>query len=681
MTVLLLVTILTPVGAPPYPAPGVGSIAVSFSVLSNRSRTEDLADYEALVLPAPIPLTNSVAYGIGSGQIAGTGRITDSAAPDETHAVEWPAGGAPGIDLNPPGFVYSAIFDTDGQQQVGHGTGAATGFARHALIWSGDPASYVDLHPGGIWSDSIARATAGGQQVGNINSFYQGDSNSTFSLEHAALWSGSAESVVDLHPPFDDCDRSWAEDTDGAQQVGYGHFDAPEDNLSYRALLWKGSADSAVILHPTGFTHSFAQGVSGGEQVGWAFDALGGDGYDRALLWHGSAESVVSLHPDGYLWTSAYATNGSEQVGLGGALGGPFGVAHALKWSGTAESVVDLHAALPAEFGEGSSLAYGIDAEGNIAGFAQRPDGTTMAVLWRHVGRPRPTPTPTTPPPPTPTPAPAPGAPAVSSIEPASGSAAGGTEITLSGKNFLPGLALMIGGIPATEVEIHDLGNLFGSLTARTPALAPGTLNDVTIINAGGASGTLSAGWFADFSDVPQSDAFHDDIEAAFRSRVTAGCGGGRFCPGVPATRAQMAILLLKARHGPLYQPPPASGAIFADVPATAFAAAWIEELFAERITAGCAIGAYCPNAFVSRAQAAPLLLKAEHGTTFRPPQCRGVFADVPCLPIPAFAVDWIEELSAEEITAGCGARLYCPTAPVLRGQMAAFLRRTFGLR
>ncbi|MEP6995334.1 MAG: S-layer homology domain-containing protein [Acidobacteriota bacterium] len=40
-----------------------------------------------------------------------------------------------------------------------------------------------------------------------------------------------------------------------------------------------------------------------------------------------------------------------------------------------------------------------------------------------------------------------------------------------------------------------------------------------------------------------------------------------------------------------------------------AFAAAWIEELFAEGITSGCGGGNFCPGAPTTRAQAAALLV------------------------------------------------------------------------
>jgi hypothetical protein len=104
----------------------------------------------------------------------------------------------------------------------------------------------------------------------------------------------------------------------------------------------------------------------------------------------------------------------------------------------------------------------------------------------------------------------------------------------------------------------------------------------------------------------------------------------------------------------------------------------WIEELSIEQITAGCGGGNYCPDSPVTRAQMAVFLMKAEHGSSYTPPACHGMFADVPCPG--GFAVNWIEQLSIEGITGGCGGGNYCPDNPVTRGQMAVFLVTTFGL-
>jgi hypothetical protein len=51
----------------------------------------------------------------------------------------------------------------------------------------------------------------------------------------------------------------------------------------------------------------------------------------------------------------------------------------------------------------------------------------------------------------------------------------------------------------------------------------------------------------ATFNDVPTSDPAFQHIEALVASGITAGCGGGNYCPDAPLTRRQMAVFLAKA--------------------------------------------------------------------------------------------------------------------------------------
>jgi len=51
----------------------------------------------------------------------------------------------------------------------------------------------------------------------------------------------------------------------------------------------------------------------------------------------------------------------------------------------------------------------------------------------------------------------------------------------------------------------------------------------------------------ATFSDVPTSHPFFPYIEALGDSGITAGCGGGNYCPDNPLTRGQTAVFLSKA--------------------------------------------------------------------------------------------------------------------------------------
>jgi hypothetical protein len=58
------------------------------------------------------------------------------------------------------------------------------------------------------------------------------------------------------------------------------------------------------------------------------------------------------------------------------------------------------------------------------------------------------------------------------------------------------------------------------------------------------------------FSDVPCQDPDWAYIQKFYEDGITAGCGGGLYCPDSSVTRAQMAVFLLKAEHGSTYTPP-----------------------------------------------------------------------------------------------------------------------------
>ncbi|HEX4440612.1 MAG TPA: S-layer homology domain-containing protein [Thermoanaerobaculia bacterium] len=256
-------------------------------------------------------------------------------------------------------------------------------------------------------------------------------------------------------------------------------------------------------------------------------------------------------------------------------------------------------------------------------------------------------------------------------VLPRSGAAAGGEAVAIVGTDFAPDAAVSIGGVAVSRVLVDAQ-----TIAAVSPALPPGTAATVSVASASGPSGALPFAWFADFTDVPADSPFHDAVVAAASNGVAAGCGGGAFCPSAAVTRAQAAPLLLRARDGSCVPPPPCTG-VFEDVPCPGPFADWIEALAAAGITAGCGGGAYCPDEAVRRDQAAPLVLRSALGSDYVPPRCAGVFTDVLC---PGPFTDWIEDLAARGIAAGCGGGAYCPDASVTRAQMAALLANAFAL-
>jgi parallel beta-helix repeat protein len=220
-----------------------------------------------------------------------------------------------------------------------------------------------------------------------------------------------------------------------------------------------------------------------------------------------------------------------------------------------------------------------------------------------------------------------------------------------------------------------------GSSQITFDAGSPGTTMQAGVVESAGscASPVANLAIQVDFLDVPPSDPVHVYVIKIARNGVTAGCGGGNYCPGAPVTRSQMAVFLLKSEHGSGYAPPTCTG-VFADVACPGgFAVNWIEQLFHEGVTGGCGGNDYCPDNAVTRSQMAVFLLKALLGSSYMPPGATGIFGDVP---IGSFAADWIEDLYSRGITGGCQASplLYCPNNPNTRAQMAVFLSKTFNL-
>lgn len=186
----------------------------------------------------------------------------------------------------------------------------------------------------------------------------------------------------------------------------------------------------------------------------------------------------------------------------------------------------------------------------------------------------------------------------------------------------------------------------------------------------------------ATFADLPPGNWATPYILAIYNAGITTGCSASprNYCPNALVTREQMAVFLERGLRGGSFVPPPAVG-IFSDVPAGSWSAPWIEQLYSDGVTAGCATSPlrYCPGATVTRDSMAIFLLRAKHGASYTPPPAVGIFSDVPAS---YWAAPWIEQLYAEGITSGCATSplRYCPGNGVTRAEMAVFLSRAFNL-
>jgi hypothetical protein len=256
------------------------------------------------------------------------------------------------------------------------------------------------------------------------------------------------------------------------------------------------------------------------------------------------------------------------------------------------------------------------------------------------------------------------------SISPVSGPPAGGTLHAIFGTDFEDGATVTIGGLPATDVFVTSPTQIsarppalpagtLANVVVTNPSGSTGTLssgyvanfNDVPLgqtfhsfvttlvrngITAGVGGGNYGVsnptlrqqmavfllkgkygicyvpppctGVFSDVSCTPGS-GFGDWIEELAAQGITGGCGTGVYCPLNPVRRDQMAVFLLKAKHGSTYVPPVCDGD-FMDVQCPSQFADWIEQLAEEEITTGCGGTNYCPLNPNTRGQMAVFIVK-----------------------------------------------------------------------
>ena len=90
------------------------------------------------------------------------------------------------------------------------------------------------------------------------------------------------------------------QDLDASHEFGTGYFNDALNVFRYHALLWSGTAESVVDLNPTGFTESRGMALAENRQVGQGRSPTATGNLFHALLWQGSANSYVGLNPTGF---------------------------------------------------------------------------------------------------------------------------------------------------------------------------------------------------------------------------------------------------------------------------------------------------------------------------------------------------------------------------------------------
>ena len=113
------------------------------------------------------------------------------------------------------------------------------------------------------------------------------------------------------------------------------------------------------------------------------------------------------------------------------------------------------------------------------------------------------------------------------------------------------------------------------------------------------------------FDDVAKSASYWVYVEAVVREGITGGCSvtPPLFCPTSNITRGQMAVFLCRAMGlAPYNKDVPT----FADVPKSSSQYAYIEAMYLQGVTGGCATSPlrYCPTSPVTRGQMAVFLCR-----------------------------------------------------------------------
>jgi hypothetical protein len=205
-----------------------------------------------------------------------------------------------------------------------------------------------------------------------------------------------------------------------------------------------------------------------------------------------------------------------------------------------------------------------------------------------------------------------------SSSNPLGGAAAGDGNFT-SGEVYTVVAPSTFADVPLTHWAHAFIERLYNAgVTSGCAAVPLNYCPDNTVTRAQMAVFLVRALHGSGFTPPAAVGLFADVLPGAFAANfieqlaadgITSGCGGGNYCPNQPVTRAQMAVFLVRARHGLGFAPPSAVG-IFADVPPGSFGANFIEQLAADGVTRGCGGGNYCPDSSVTRAQMAVFLVK-----------------------------------------------------------------------
>jgi uncharacterized membrane protein len=219
-------------------------------------------------LTLPTNVTQGIAWGTSDSYMVGSGHLTGTG----TVPICWD------VATNTPTFLarnnadMGEALDTDGGKSVGYlftqGNVSSPADAR-ATLW--ENGNFMSLHPAMGFLRSFAAGVSGNYQVG---SGVTPGSFGTDGPQHALAWSGTAASVMDMHPMG--WSQSGAVDVSSYGTVGFG---MQQSNSNPHALLWRGTPAAGIAIrdlhgaipNSANYSHSWAYGINAnGDIVGEA---------------------------------------------------------------------------------------------------------------------------------------------------------------------------------------------------------------------------------------------------------------------------------------------------------------------------------------------------------------------------------------------------------------------------
>jgi hypothetical protein len=289
--------------------------------------------------------------------------------------VMWSGSASSALDLTPAGSVGGALLAGSAAVQVGWwwwpyqcpiGGAWYTSYHRHGAMWNGTAESHDDVHYSGAEYSSV-RDTDGALHVGGAS----WDDASGNAYSRAAIFPPPNHNYLSLHPTGYSNSSSTA--IDGEHQ--FGSANTPFPGPTTHAGMWTGTAASFVDLHPPGASRSWIGHAADGQQVGSA--EIGGT--LTSGTWDGAAGTFRAF-TSGTLTAcgGGYQVGSSSQTGTSGAA----------IWAGLDETPVELHGFLPPEFISSGARDVDVATDGTITvgGYGWN-DATqrTEALIWRSI--------------------------------------------------------------------------------------------------------------------------------------------------------------------------------------------------------------------------------------------------------------------------------------------------------